>query len=117
MEGPTKPMICNRKVIHGTDLARERAGSPPCSSVKFIDMYLVLTLIFAILSWWLHLPGFMDLPLGQITPRMLVSQFLVLGFGFLALVSLSLSIEKDPVWPWSRRFRTLFRQLFAIVRR
>jgi hypothetical protein len=110
-------MICIANVTRGTDLAKTRTGGLPCSSVELIDMYLVLTLIFAILSWWLHLPGFMDLPLGHITPRMLVSQCLVLGFGFLALVSLSLSIERDPVWPWSKRFRTLCRQLFAIVRR
>jgi hypothetical protein len=117
MEAPTKPMICNPKLMYGTYLAGKWAGGLPRSFVRFVDMYFVLTLIFGILSWWLHLPGFMDLPLGQITPRMLVSQFLVLGFGFLALASLSLSIERDPVWPWSRRFRALLRQIFAIARR
>jgi hypothetical protein len=73
-------------------------------------MYFVLTLIFAGMTYWLYLPGFMEMPLGQITPGMLVSQLLVLGFGILAIAALSLSIEKDPAWPWNKRFRNLLRQ-------
>lgn len=77
-------------------------------------MYLGPMLLFAGFSSLFYVPGFLDSPLGVLTPRLLLSQMLFLVFALIALASLARSIERDPVWPWRPEFR---RALSALFRR
>ena len=68
-------------------------------------MYLGPALLFSAFAVLFYVPGFFDTPVGMLTPRELVSQFLFSVFGLIALASLARSIELDPVWPWRPGFR------------
>lgn len=68
-------------------------------------MYLGPAFLFAAFASLFYVPGFLDTPLGMLTPRQLVSQSLFIVFALIALASLARSIEFDPVWPWRPGFR------------
>ena len=68
-------------------------------------MYLGPASLFAAFASLFYIPGFLDMPLGMITPRQLVSQLLFSVFALISLASLARSIELDPVWPWRPEFR------------
>lgn len=68
-------------------------------------MYLGPAFLFAAFASLFYIPGFLDTPLGMLTPRQLVSQLLFFVFALISLASLARSIELDPVWPWRPGFR------------
>lgn len=68
-------------------------------------MYLGPAFLFAAFASLFYIPGFLDMPLGMLTPRQLVSQLLFSVFALISLASLARSIELDPVWPWRPEFR------------
>ncbi|MFP5418410.1 MAG: hypothetical protein ACLGHA_04550 [Gammaproteobacteria bacterium] len=68
-------------------------------------MYLGPMLFFAVFASLFYVPGFLDTPLGVLTPRQVLSQLLFVVFALISLASLARSIEHDPVWPWRPGFR------------
>jgi hypothetical protein len=68
-------------------------------------MYLGPAFLFAAFASLFYVPGFLDIPLGVLTSRELISQVLFSVFALIALASLARSIELDPVWPWRPGFR------------
>lgn len=79
-------------------------------------MYLGPMLLFAAFASLFYIPGFLDTPLGVLTPRQLVSQMLFSVFALIALALLARSIERDPVWPWRPEFRSLLATLLGRLR-
>ena len=79
-------------------------------------MYLGPAFPFAAFACLFYVPGFLDTPLGLLTPRQLVSQLLFSVFGLIALAALSRSIEFDPVWPWRPEFRRAVNALLGRTR-
>lgn len=79
-------------------------------------MYLGPAFLFAAFACLFYVPGFLDTPLGLLTPRQLVSQLLFSVFGLIALAALSRSIEFDPVWPWRPEFRRAVNALLGRTR-
>lgn len=75
-------------------------------------MYLGPMFLFAVFASLFYVPGFLDTPLGALTPRQLLSQLLFSVFALIALASLARSIERDPVWPWRPEFRRAMNTLF-----
>jgi hypothetical protein len=78
-------------------------------------MYLGPALLFALFASLFYVPGFLDIPLGVLTPRQLISQLLFSLFGLIALASLARSIELDPVWPWRPEFRKAMNALLGRI--
>jgi hypothetical protein len=76
-------------------------------------MYLGPAFLFAAFASLFYVPGFLDTPLGTLTPRQLVSQALFAVFGLISLASLARSIELDPVWPWRPGFRRVMKWLMG----
>lgn len=76
-------------------------------------MYLGPAFLFAAFASLFYIPGFLDTPLGMLTPRQLVSQLLFFIFALISLASLARSIELDPVWPWRPGFRRVMGWLFG----
>jgi hypothetical protein len=68
-------------------------------------MYLGPAFLFAAFASLFFVPGFLDIPLGELTFRQLISQMLFSVFALISLASLARSIEFDPVWPWRPEFR------------
>lgn len=79
-------------------------------------MYLGPAFLFAAFACLFYVPGFLDTPLGLLTPRQIVSQLLFSVFGLIALAALSRSIEFDPVWPWRPEFRRAVNALLGRTR-
>ena len=77
-------------------------------------MYLGPAFLFAAFATLFYVPGFLDIPLGLLTPRQLVSQLLFSVFALISLAALARSIELDPMWPWRPGFR---RALSALLGR
>jgi hypothetical protein len=78
-------------------------------------MYLGPALLFALFASLFYVPGFLDMPLGVLTPRQFISQLLFSLFGLIALASLARSIELDPVWPWRPEFRKAMNALLGRI--
>ena len=78
-------------------------------------MYLGPAILFAIFASLFYVPGFLDMPLGVLTPRQFISQLLFSLFGLIALASLARSIELDPVWPWRPEFRKAMNALLGRI--
>ena len=76
-------------------------------------MYLGPAFLFAAFASLFYVPGFLDTPLGMLTPRQFVSQLLFSVFALISLASLARSIELDPVWPWRPGFRRAMNWLFG----
>lgn len=76
-------------------------------------MYLAPAVLFAAFASLFFVPGFLDTPLGLLTPGELLSELLFLVFAAIALAALARSIECDPVWPWRPGFRRLFDRLLG----
>ena len=76
-------------------------------------MYLGPAFLFAAFASLFYVPGFLDIPLGLMTPRQLVSQLLFSVFGLISLAALARSIELDPVWPWRPEFRRMLNGLMG----
>jgi hypothetical protein len=76
-------------------------------------MYLGPAFLFAAFASLFYIPGFLDTPLGMLTPRQFVSQLLFFVFALISLASLARSIELDPVWPWRPGFRRVMNWLFG----
>ena len=76
-------------------------------------MYLGPAFLFAAFASLFYVPGFLDIPLGLMTARQLISQLLFSVFGLIALAALARSIELDPVWPWRPGFRRLLNSLIG----
>jgi hypothetical protein len=68
-------------------------------------MYLILTIFSGLAAAYFYVPDFLDIPLGMLTFRGIVGQLGFLGCAAIGLAGLAKSVEKDPVWPWNRRFR------------
>ena len=68
-------------------------------------MYLGPAFLFAAFASLFYVPGFLDIPLGMLTARQLISELLFSVFALISLASLARSIELDPVWPWRPEFR------------
>jgi hypothetical protein len=77
------------------------------------SMYLGPAFLFAAFASLFYVPGFLDIPLGLMTPRQLVSQLLFSVFGLISLAALARSIELDPVWPWRPEFRRMLNGLMG----
>ena len=78
-------------------------------------MYLLPTVLAGFAATYFYVPDFLDIPLGMLTFRAIGAQMIFFGSVFIALVGLAKSVEKDPIWPWNRRFRLMvsrFRGLF-----
>jgi hypothetical protein len=76
-------------------------------------MYLGPAILFAVFASLFYVPGFLDMPLGVLTPRQFISQLLFSLFGLIALAALARSIELDPVWPWRPEFRKAMNALLG----
>ena len=76
-------------------------------------MYLGPAFLFAAFASLFYVPGFLDMPLGMLTPRLFVSQLLFAVFALIALAALARSIEFDPVWPWRPGFRRAMNSLLG----
>ncbi|MFZ0107674.1 MAG: hypothetical protein WAK92_12510 [Thiobacillus sp.] len=76
-------------------------------------MYLGPTFLFAAFASLFFVPGFLDIPLGDLTFRQLISQILFSVFALISLASLARSIEFDPVWPWRPEFRRVLNWLLG----
>lgn len=74
-------------------------------------MYWFPTVFASLAAAYFYVPGFLDIPLGMMTFRSIVSQVGFLGCFAVALAGLAKSVEKDPIWPWNRRFRLLMSRL------
>ena len=72
-------------------------------------MYLGPAIFFAAFARLFYVPGFLDVPLGVLTPRQFVSEMLFLIFALIALAALARSIELDPMWPWRPGFRRMMK--------
>ena len=70
-------------------------------------MYLGPAFLFAAFASLFYVPGFLDVPLGMLTARQLISELLFSVFALISLAALARSIELDPVWPWRPEFRKL----------
>lgn len=79
-------------------------------------MYLGPAFLFAAFASLFYVPGFLDVPIGVLTPRQLISQLLFVVFALIALAALARSIELDPVWPWRPGFRRVVRGLLGRTR-
>lgn len=79
-------------------------------------MYLAPTILFAAFATLFFVPNFLDIPLGMLTVRQLISQLMFSLFGLLALALLARSIEFDPVWPWRPEFRRVLQRLMRRTR-
>jgi hypothetical protein len=78
-----------------------------------IIMYLGPAFLFAAFASLFYVPGFLDMPLGVLTARQLISELLFSVFALIALAALARSIELDPVWPWRPEFRRLMNWLLG----
>jgi len=76
-------------------------------------MYLGPAFLFAAFASLFFVPGFLDIPLGELTFRQLISQVLFSVFALISLASLARSIEFDPVWPWRPEFRRVLNWLLG----
>jgi hypothetical protein len=76
-------------------------------------MYLGPAFLFAAFASLFYVPGFLDIPLGMLTPRQLVSELLYSVFALISLAALARSIELDPVWPWRPGFRRMVNALLG----
>ena len=76
-------------------------------------MYLGPMILFAAFASLFYIPGFLDTPLGVLTPRQLLSQLLFSVFALIALAAFARSIERDPVWPWRPEFRQMLGHLLG----
>jgi hypothetical protein len=76
-------------------------------------MYLGPAFLFAAFASLFFVPGFLDIPLGDLTFRQLISQTLFSVFALISLASLARSIEFDPVWPWRPEFRRVLNWLLG----
>ena len=74
-------------------------------------MYLGPAFLFAAFTSLFYVPGFLDMPLGMLTSRLLISELLFAVFAVIAMAALARSIELDPVWPWRPGFRRLMNGL------
>lgn len=79
-------------------------------------MYLVPTFLFAAFACLFFVPGFLDIPLGLLTLRQLLSQIMFALFTLLALALFARSVEFDPVWPWRPEFRRMMQRLMRRTR-
>lgn len=75
-------------------------------------MYLGPAILFSAFAVLFYVPDFMDIPLGVLTPRQILSQLLFSVFALIALAALARSIECDPVWPWRPGFRRVLNRLW-----
>lgn len=76
-------------------------------------MYLAPAVLFAAFASLFYVPNFLDVQLGMLTPRQLLSQLLFSVFALIALAALARSIEFDPVWPWRPGFRRMVNWLLG----
>ncbi|MBI3431651.1 MAG: hypothetical protein HY018_05505 [Hydrogenophilales bacterium] len=76
-------------------------------------MYLGPAFLFAAFASLFYVPSFLDIPLGMLTSRQLISELLFSIFALIALAALARSIELDPVWPWRPGFRRLLSVLLG----
>jgi|GEM_PF-1008530 len=76
-------------------------------------MYLGPAFLFAAFASLFFVPGFLDIPLGALTFRQLVSELLFVIFSLISLAALARSIEFDPVWPWRPEFRRVLNWLMG----
>lgn len=79
-------------------------------------MYLTPTFLFAAFASLFFVPNFLDIPLGLMTMRQLISQLMFSLFTLIALALLARSIEFDPVWPWRPEFRRVLHRLMGRTR-
>jgi hypothetical protein len=78
-----------------------------------VAMYLGPAFLFGAFSSLFYVPGFLDMPLGVLTPRQFVSQLLFAVFALISLAALARSIECDQVWPWRPGFRRTMTRLLG----
>lgn len=74
-------------------------------------MYLGPAFLFGAFACLFFVPGFLDIPLGTLTVRQMISETMFLLFMLISLAALARSIEFDPVWPWRPEFRRLMQRL------
>jgi len=79
-------------------------------------MYLAPAFLFAAFAGLFFVPSFLDIPLGLLTMRQLLSQMMFSLFALVSLALLARSIEFDPVWPWRPEFRRAMQRLMGRAR-
>lgn len=68
-------------------------------------MYFAIAVLFSGFAALFYVPGFLDLPIGVLTFRQLISELLCTFFGLIAFAAFARSIEFDALWPWRKGFR------------
>lgn len=79
-------------------------------------MYLAPAFLFAAFAAMFFVPSFLDIPLGLLTMRQLLSEIMFMIFALVSLALLARSIEFDPVWPWRPEFRRAMQRLMGRTR-
>lgn len=79
-------------------------------------MYLAPAFLFAAFASLFFVPSFLDIPLGLLTMRQVLSQIMFSLFAIVSLALLARSIEFDPVWPWRPEFRRAMHRLMGRAR-
>ena len=79
-------------------------------------MYLAPAFLFAAFASLFFVPSFLDIPLGLLTMRQILSQIMFSLFAMVSLALLARSIEFDPVWPWRPEFRRAMHRLMGRAR-
>lgn len=79
-------------------------------------MYLAPAFLFAAFASLFFVPSFLDIPLGLLTMRQVLSQIMFSLFAIVSLALLARSIEFDPVWPWRPEFRRAMQRLMGRAR-
>lgn len=63
-------------------------------------MYFAIAALFVAFAALFYVPDFLDIPIGVLTFRQLMSELLCTFFGLIAFAALAKSIEFDSLWPW-----------------
>lgn len=79
-------------------------------------MYLAPAFLFAAFAAMFFVPSFLDIPLGLLTMRQLLSEIMFSIFALLSLALVARSIEFDPIWPWRPEFRRAMQRLMGRTR-
>lgn len=79
-------------------------------------MYLAPAFLFAAFAALFFVPSFLDIPLGLLTMRQLLSEIMFMIFALVSLALLARSIEFDPIWPWRPEFRRAMQRLMRRTR-
>lgn len=79
-------------------------------------MYFAIAVLFTGFAALFYVPDFLDIAIGTLTFRALISELLFLFFGLIAFAAFARSVELDPLWPWRSEFRRFVAALLGARR-